>query len=200
MTVYRERAAIRFDLPSGQFGFVAGVRGNIVWDGVTFIGSGALIEVENPGETINLAAVDLTLTLASHRRINNTWHQLFEPSLLNSIEDEVWFRRPAIVYRFKFDANRRLTSVDQLLRREIYKIEHLRSKRGRTIKATLSSPAALAKVVEAKTRGAELQRLIDPNDRGYDHIARVSTDPIVWGPQNGPVQANTGRGPSSGGR
>jgi hypothetical protein len=188
MTVYRERAAIRLDLPSGQYGFVAGVRGNIEWNGVTYIGSGGVIDIESPDENVNLAAVDLTLTLASHRRINNTWHQLFEPGLLSSIEDEIWFRRPAIIYLFKFDSDRRLVAVDQLFRREIYKIEHLRGKVGRRIKATLSTPAALAKVVEGKTRGPELQRLIDPTDRGYDHIARIATDPIIWGPQAGPAK------------
>jgi hypothetical protein len=194
MDRYRERAAILFDLPSGRYGFVAGVRGNLEIEingaPVTFVGSGAVIEIDKPAANLDLASADLTVSLASHRRVNGTMVKLFEPHLLNSIEDEVWFLRPAIIYRLNFDENRRLLGEpEQLFRRAIFRIQHKRMRGGgRRLEGLLLSPASLAKVVEGKRRGPELQREIDPTDRGYDHIARIATDPIIWGPQQGPLK------------
>lgn len=187
MNRYRERAAILFDFPSGRYGFIAGVRGNLTIDGQLFVGSGAVIDIENPEASIDLANADLTITLASHRRVNGGWQQLFDPYLLTSIEEETWYRRPAIVYRIVFDAQRRPIQKVQLFRREVFQIEHLKGKVGRRIRGTLSTPAAFAKIIEGKTRGPELQRLIDPTDRGYDSIARAAIDPIIWGPQQRPL-------------
>lgn len=176
------RLAVRFDLPSGSYGFITGVRGSFSHAGVLYAGSGGLIEIEQPAASITGEAADITVSLASHRRINGELVQLFEPHLLDSIEAEAWYLRPAVVQRFWFDSSRRLEDVEQLHIRQIYAIEHKRSRNdGRRISARLMAPSAFAKVYEAKTNGPDLQSRIDPADTSYNDIQTALTDPIYWG-------------------
>lgn len=101
------RLAIQFDLPSGSYGFITGFRGSITYNDVLYVGSGGLIDIDIPEARMSAEASELTVSLASHRKINGEIVQLFDPHLLDSIEAEVWFMRPAVVQRFWFDAGRR---------------------------------------------------------------------------------------------
>lgn len=176
------RLAVRFDLPSGSYGFITGVRGSFTHGGVLYAGSGGLIAIEQPAASITSEAAEITVSLASHRRIGGELVQLFEPHLLDSIEAEAWYLRPAVIQRFWFDSSRRLEDVEQLHIRQIYAIEHKRSRSdGRRISARLMAPSAFAKVYEAKTNGPDLQSRIDPADTSYNDIQTTLTDPIYWG-------------------
>lgn len=178
----RRRLAIRFDLPSGSYGFIRGYSGKLTVGGVDYVGSGGLINIELPDASISAAGDEIVVSLASHKLVNGELVQLFDPHLLASIEAEVWFLRPAIIYRFWFDAGRGLEDVEQLHIRQIFSIEHKRSKRGgRRVEGRLLTPAALAKIYEAKRNGPELQHEIDPDDTSYDDIAAAASDPIYWG-------------------
>ena len=189
----RRRLAIRFDLPSGSYGFITGFRGSITVGDVLYVGSGGLIEVRQPEAKITAEAAEVVVSLASHRRVNGEMVELFDPHLLDSIEDEVWFMRTALIQRFWFDAGRKLEDVEQLQIRQIFSVEHKRSREGRRIEARLMAPSAFAKVFEAKANGPDLQRLIDPADTSYDDILTALTDPIYWGRQ-APKPSNTKKG------
>lgn len=175
------RVAVRFDLPSGSYGFITGFRGNLTYGGVLYVGSGGLIEIDQPDADMSGEAGEVTVSLASHRKINGQVVELFDPHLLVSIEAENWYLRPAVLQRFWFDQNRALEDVEQLQVRRIYAIEHRRSKAGRRIVGTLMAQSAFAKVYEAKTNGPDLQKRIDPDDTSYDDILTALTDPIYWG-------------------
>lgn len=175
------RVAVRFDLPSGSYGFITGFRGNLTYEGVLYVGSGGLIEIDQPDADLSGEAGEVTVSLASHRKINGQLVELFDPHLLASIESEAWYLRPAVLQRFWFDQNRALEDVEQLQVRRIYAIEHRRSKAGRRIVGTLMAQSAFAKVYEAKTNGPDLQKRIDPDDTSYDDILTALTDPIYWG-------------------
>lgn len=175
------RIAVRFDLPSGSYGFITGFRGNLTYEGVLYVGSGGLIEIEQPSADISGEAGEVTVSLASHRRVNGQVIELFDPHLLVSLEAEAWYLRPAVLQRFWFDQNRGLEDVEQLQVRRIYSIEHRKTKSGRRIVGTLMAQSAFAKVCEAKTNGPDLQKRIDPADTSYDDILTALTDPIYWG-------------------
>ena len=177
----RRRLAVRFDLPSGQYGFITGFRGNITHEGTLYVGSGGLIEITQPEAKMSAEATEVTVSLASHRRINGEVVQLFEPHLLDTIEDEVWFMQPAVVQRFWFNAGRQLEDVEQLHLRAIFSIEHKKARTGRRIEGRLMAPSAFAKVFEAKPNGPDLQKQIDPTDTSYDDILTAISDPIYWG-------------------
>ena len=176
------RLAVRFDLPSASYGFITGVRGSFTYGDVLYAGSGGLIEIEQPATTISSEAGEINVSLASHRRIDGELVQLFEPHLLDSIEAEAWYLRPAVIQRFWFDSSRRLEDVEQLHIRQIYSIEHTTSQEaGRRISARLMAASTMAKVYEAKTNGPDLQSRIDPADTSYNDIQTALTDPIYWG-------------------
>lgn len=177
----RRRLAVRFELPSGNYGFITGYRGNITVGGTLYVGSGGLIDIETPEAKMSNEASEVVVSLASHRRINGQLVQLFDPHLLDSIEDEAWFMRPAVIERFWFSAGRQLEDVEQMELRQIFSIEHKRSRDGRRIEGRLMAPSAFAKVFEAKANGPDLQAAIDPADTSYDDILTALTDPIYWG-------------------
>lgn len=177
----RRRLAVRFDLPSGRYGFITGFRGNLTHEGTLYVGSGGLIDISQPEAKMSAEASEVTVSLASHRRINGEVVQLFEPHLLDTIEDEVWFMQPAVVQRFWFNAGRQLEDVEQLHLRQIFSIEHKKARTGRRIEGRLMAPSAFAKVFEAKPNGPDLQKQIDADDTSYDDILTALSDPIYWG-------------------
>lgn len=178
--IYR-RLAIRFDLPSGSYGFVMGMAGQVTVEGVLYVGSGGLIDLQLPENGIADQERPITVSLASHRKINGEWQQLFEPHLLDTIEDEVWYLKPAVIYRFWLSPGRSLQDVEQLYLRQIYNVEHRKTRNGRRVEAILQSPGATAKVKEGKRNGPELQREIDATDTGLDDAISTGTEPIYWG-------------------
>lgn len=179
--LYR-RLAVRLDLPSGSYGFVTGLRGSITVGDVLYVGSGGLIDIGMPEAKLSAEAVEASVSLASHRRINGELVQLFEPHVLASIEAEAWFMQPAVVQRFWFSRGRVLQEVEQLYQLAIFDIEHtISANGGAQVKGTLKAPSAFAKVFEAKPNGPDLQRQIDPADTSYDDILTALSDPIYWG-------------------
>lgn len=175
------RRAIRFDLPSGSYGFIAGFRGSLTVGDTLYVGSGGLIGIDQPEAKVSAEAAEVTVSLASHRRINGELVELFDPHLLDSIEAEAWFMRPAVIERFWFDPGRRLEDVEQMQLRQIFSIEHKRTREGRRIEGRLMAPSAFAKVFEAKVNGPDLQRMIDGSDTSYDDILTTLVEPIYWG-------------------
>jgi hypothetical protein len=178
----RRRLAVRFDLPSGSYGFVTGLRGNLTMNDVLYVGSGGLIDLQLPEAKMSAEAVEVGVSLASHRRINGEVVQLFDPHVLASIEAEQWFMQPAVVQRFWFNAARQIEDVEQLHQLMIFSIEHRKNARvGARVEGKLMAPSAFAKVFEAKPNGPDLQRQIDPDDTAYDDILTTLSDPIYWG-------------------
>ena len=187
----RRRLAVRFDLPSGQYGFITGFRGSITVGDVLYVGSGGLIDMDLPEAKMAAEEVEVTISLASHRKVNGELVQLFDPFVLASIEAEVWFMQPAVVQRFWFNAARQLEDVEQLHQLKIFSIEHTKSaSKGARVEGVLKAPSAFAKVFEAKPNGPDLQRQIDPDDTSYDDILTALTDPIYWG-RKAPKAAST---------
>lgn len=187
----RRRLAVRFDLPSGSYGFITGFRGTLTVGDVLYVGSGGLIKLDLPEAKMAAEAVEVPVSLASHRKINGKLVQLFDPFVLASIEDEVWFMQPAIVQRFWFNAARQLEDVEQLHQLKIFSVEHTKTQGGGArVEGMLKAPSAFAKVFEAKPNGPDLQRQIDPDDTSYDDILTALTDPIYWG-RKAPKPATT---------
>lgn len=175
------RVAIKFVLPSGSYGFITGYRGQVTVGGVLYVGSGGLIEVGRPDADLTGEESPLTVQLASHKIVNGSMVQLFDPHVLVSIENETWFRQTAIIYRMWIGSNREVIDAEQLHVRQVFSIEHRKSKAGRRIVGTLATPAAFARIVEAKKNGPDLQKQIDPTDTGYNDVLEAMRDPVYWG-------------------
>jgi hypothetical protein len=67
--------------------------------------------------------------------------------------------------------------------RQIFTIEHLKSRDGRRVRAKLSTAAAFARISEAKVSGPDLQKQIDPSDDGFRDVVATVSDTIYWGRQ-----------------
>lgn len=175
------RDALRLDLDSGTIGFITGFRGATVQGGVKYVGSGGLIGIDTPEASVDAAGASISVTLASHYKINGAYHKLLDPHLLVSIENENWFNRQAVIYRFWFDANRRVIEQEQRHVRRIFSVEHKRGEVGSVIEAVLGAPSDYARVVEGKIAGPELQKLIDPTDTSARHVQTAETDKVYFG-------------------
>lgn len=94
------RDAILLELDSGNYGFWAGV-GPVNWNGITFQGSGQLIEIEQDGQGIGMESAGLTLRLYANSDIGLT------PNVLATIFEEKTRGRRFTGYEMIFDVESR---------------------------------------------------------------------------------------------
>lgn len=176
------RDAVLFALDEGNYGFFSGGRGSVTFGGLTFVGSGSLIEFSLPDENTSLASAPIEVSLSSHYEVDGVVTRIFDDATLNSIEDSNWMRRPAIIYEIWFDADGQVIDLVQRARREIHQIRHTEDpKRGYTITGVLETPSVFQTYVEYKRRNSSIQKLIDPTDKGLEYTSTVRNEKVYFG-------------------
>jgi hypothetical protein len=170
------RGLILFDFPSGIYGFWTGL-GPLVYDTVTYIGAGSLIEVEAIGSAADLASRSIVCRLTSVPNSGLT------PDTLATIENEQWHQSPVIVSRAYINPDTRaLISVERVYRGYVDRIEHQDQVGGGAILAVyLESKSRDHMKRGYRMRGDADQRRVNAADEGLSHAATAGSQDIVWG-------------------
>src|SRR5688500_3798076 len=155
-----ERGCVRFEFPSGSYGFWTG-QGSITLDSMVFESGGALFNVEQLDQDINGNAIAVAIRLSSHPNTALT------SDVLSTIEDEAYKNRPVRIYTayFNIDTGAFLDLVTEF-NGIIDTIDHqIRIGGERTLTANCESRAIDLKRANGGVRGDEDQRQIDNLDR-----------------------------------
>lgn len=180
------RDALVFILEEGTFGFFANGTGTLTWNiegvDVDFVGAGSLIKMEVSETDMQQTQNTIEVTLASRYEVDGEVVELISADALQSIEAMNWYRRPAIVGRFWINEAGQVIDFEQRARCEIHEIVHDEDETsGAVLVGRLNTLDVFRKLVDAKTRNNELQKLIDPDDRGLDAVSKMTTEKVYWG-------------------
>src|SRR5690606_22784142 len=92
-----------------------------------------------------------------------------------SIDAEPWQWREVILSRFWLDADGSILFREQVARRVIDNVPIEEDESGYPVRVfVLEQTAIVQRDIEAKTHNAELQRLIDPDDRFMEHVVTTA--------------------------
>lgn len=189
-----ERAAsmrffIRLDLPEGTFGFWSGIE-PYVFEGVTYVGSGQLITVDEVSGAVDPSVQPLTVRLTS---IPNS---ALTPDVLGHIFEYDWHQAPATLHQGYFNPQTGATiMIERITRRRIDTIEMVE-----TVGGTAQLVATLQPInFDNPGRGFMVygdgdQRLIESSDGFFAFAATAGEQMIDWGRTPDPTQGVAGAG------
>ena len=171
-----DRGMILFDLPSALYGFWTGV-GPFVYAGVTYVGAGSLLEVNDISQVTDGSAVPVTI------RLSAVDQSALTPEVLVTIEDEQYHQRPVTIMTAYFDpVTGGLLSVEREYRGYIDQITHEEGVgKPYSLLCKLESKARDFQKVGYMKRSDAVQRLIDPDDGSLRYAAFTGTQNIYWG-------------------
>lgn len=171
-----DRKLILLDLGSGLYGFHTGL-GPFVFNGVTYVGAGSLIDVGGVRQTSDLSSVQVVGRLTS---IPNT---TLTRDVLSTIEQEVYHQRPCTLMSAYFNPDTySLLSVEIDYRGYIDRVVH-----GETVNGDAYLDFHLeSKFRDHQKRGYRIrsdadQKLIDPFDSGFQHSTSVVSEKVLFG-------------------
>ncbi|WP_323034102.1 hypothetical protein [Pararhodobacter sp.] len=167
---------VQFDFASGTYGFWDGA-GKLTYGGLTYIGAGALIGMDEVTLSGSLESTALGLTLTSIANSDLT------PDTLASIEAEQYHRRPVTLRRaYIHPDTRALVSVQRAWRGTVDQVTHEDAIGGQAVlKITCESVAR-----DLTRKGWRIysdvdQRRIDPTDGGMKHATLAGAQRTWWG-------------------
>ena len=183
-----KRDLILFDFTASgdtQHGFWTG-QGPLVYNGVTYVGAGRLMQINPIGGSADLSAVALTGTLSAVPNSDLT------PDVLATIESYVWHQTPVVVSRAYIDMDSRsVISVERMFSGYFDKLEHQEQiGTGYTLVAYFESKARDHLRAGPRVRGDADQRRVLAADTGLIYVAVAGTQQIAWGQQTTAVAAN----------
>jgi hypothetical protein len=169
-----ERDMVLFDFPSGLWGFWSGF-GTLTFQGVTYVGAGALLDLSNLQESTELASRKLTLKL---RAIPDT---ALTPDVLATIEAEQYHQRPVTLMTAYLNPDTgALVSVEVVMRGIVDRMLH-REDPDAVLECSVETRTRDITKTGVRKRTVEDQKRIDPTDTGFRHIATVHTETIRFG-------------------
>ena len=144
---------------------------------VTFTGAGALLSIELPAEqagneasAIRVRLAEMYMPMGSAVPVN-----VFDDGVRASIDEEPWQWREVILSVFWLDAGGLPVYREQVARRVIDAMPVEQDENGLPVRvAVLEQPGIVQRDIEGKTHNAELQRLIDPDDRFLEHVGTTA--------------------------
>lgn len=167
------RGMLLFEFASGNYGFWDGA-GPFVWNGVTFVASGSLLEVSPLEQTSQLATSSRTIKL---RAVPET---ALTPDVLASIENEDYKNRPVTEYLVFFDPDTRVMLGQPFVvaESEIDVMEHDQSGEDYVLVAHLETRARDYTKTGARMRGNKDQQQLFPGDTSLQNaeIAAVAKE------------------------
>lgn len=171
-----ERGLLLFNFPSGTYGFWTGL-GPFVYNSITYVGAGTLIELDDFEQSMDGSAVSFVLSLTA---IPNSE---LSPDVLATIESEDYHNRPMTVATAYFDPDTAaLLSVETEIRGYVDKIVHQKKSNGDWVyKAYCESKALDNQKTGYNKRDDQNQRLINSTDRGLRWASNTRAQKIYWG-------------------
>jgi len=173
---YTSTHLLLFELDEGLYGFWGG-HGPITVNSITYQGAGSLIEISQLNLGSDLAASPLTVTL---RAVPET---ALTPDVLATIDDYGYKNKPAHLMLAYFDPVAGvIVTAFQWWQGYIDTIEHNQTVGGEyTLIAHLEPLSLDHSRVGYRMRSDSDQRLIDPNDRFFEHAGTTATMKIQYG-------------------
>lgn len=177
------RALMEFQFGTGTYGFWDGV-GTMVYAGLTYVGAGSLISIDDLDYVSDLSSAAITFRLTAVPNSDLT------PDVLASIESETYHGRPVILRRaYIHPDTRALVSVERIWRGYLDQVSH---------SYTIGGEAVLEMSCESRARDNTRrgyrtysdadQRRIDADDGGFRHAATAAAQTIYWGRTPGQVK------------
>lgn len=180
-------------LDSGIVNVWIGGRGEFPWTdsemgSQTFYGFGVLLSMDIPGNSLagNSAQVILRLNETYMVEGSDTpasiWDAVIDESPEFDPDLEPWQGREVILSTFWRDADGSILYRETVERLQIDCMEIEKDETGRPVRViTLERPDVIRRDIEGKTDNAEFQKLIDADDKGYEHVGQTATQKINWG-------------------
>lgn len=169
-------ALVQFDFPSGTYGFWDGA-GKLEFGGLTYVGAGSLIgidEVELPG-SLESSALKLTLTSVANTDLT--------PDTLASIESEQYHRRPVTLRRaYIHPDTRAVVSVERVWRGYLDQVAHDVAIGGQAVLTVVCESVARDLTRRGWRVSSDVdQRRIDATDGGMRHATTAGLIRTFWG-------------------
>lgn len=173
---YAHTLLLLFDLPEGLFGFWNGY-GTLTVNGISYVGAGSLIEVSQVQMGTDLSASPITVRL---RAVPET---ALSPDVLASIDNYAYKNRPAHLSLAYFDrVNGTVVTAIQWWQGFIDLIDHDETVGGEyTLTAHLEPMSLDHSRTGYRMRSDADQKLIDPNDRFFEHAGITAQQRIPYG-------------------
>ena len=164
-----------FPEPTGQVGFFTGI-GEMVWEGITFVGAGTLFQLSSVGGSSEGAAIPLSI------RLNGDARNGLDASVLAQIETVQYRARPCFVWRaYLHPDTYALISVESVFRGKIDTISHSVTEGGDCyLECVVESNAIDLGRSGYRMRTDVDQRLIDADDGSLAHVQTTATQKIDW--------------------
>lgn len=183
--------AATFVLDSGIASMWIGGRGQFDWtdDTIgtqTFYGGGSLLSLDVPGNSLVGDSAQVLLHLIETYMVEGSdvpvsiWDDGSSPTF--NIDGEPWEGREVILSCFWCAQDGTVLMREQIERLEMDSMIEETDEAGRpTRTVTLERPDIIQRDIEGKTDNAEFQRLIDPADRGFEHVGQTAAQTINFG-------------------
>jgi hypothetical protein len=171
------REFLRFEFGTGTYGFWSGI-GPITYSGLVYQGAGSIIKISPLSGTTDGSSVPIQIRMSSIPNSELT------PDVLAGIEDEDYNKRPVKLYRGFYDpAN--YTILDARWLRWSGTVDYIEHEIEPGGQAHLIFHCESRRLDDQRTgyrmRSDEDQRLIEANDRFFEHVATVGSRTIDWG-------------------
>lgn len=150
----------------------------------TFYGLAPLLSIDVPPQRIGNEAQPITVRFAETYipAGSDTPVNVFDDGIRQTIDQEPWQGREAILSRFWRDENGLVVYRERIGRRVIDDMPTEEDEDGNPIRvAVLEREDIIQRNVEAKTANADLQRLLDPTDLACEHIRTTARQQINFG-------------------
>lgn len=146
-------------------------KGQIFWGGATWTGAGDLLGISSITESSDVVASGIELSLSG-----------VEDALVSAVIDEVQQGLPGKVWLGFFDANGALIPEPVLAFSGRIDVPTLTdNEQTCTISITYENRLVDLKRAPGRRYTQESQRLIDPNDRGFEYVTAIQNLQVTWG-------------------
>lgn len=182
---------IAFLFDSGIVAFFVGAHGQFTWSdemgNLTYYGMASLLSIDIPKASLANEAESITVKLFETYLPENSDVpvNIFDadsPSVRDMLDGEPWQGREAVISYFWRDAGGGILMREQIARRIMDSMPQQFDETGRPIRvAILERPDVIRQQIEGRSSNAEFQRLIDPADKGFYHVAQTATQKINFG-------------------
>jgi len=176
-------------LDAGTVSFATNLQGSFTFtdDALgtqTFAGAAGLLSLDVPQAAVGAQSEAITASLTE------TWVpegtdipvNLFDDGVRASIDDEPWQNRLAILSVFWREQGGDIIEREQVAIRQIDQMVMTWDANGNPVRqGMLEEPDIIQKDIEGKTSNPAFQALIDPTDKGLEHVAAAATDKIYFG-------------------
>lgn len=177
--IYAHNWFILFEFPSGLYGFHLG-SGAYELSGITYYGGGSVLTIEQMDTSLDLSASPITIKLRSVPEVG------LSPDVLASVDDENYKNAPVSMTLVYFNTETGAPAiVETWWRGKVDKIPLHEDPGGESYLLAHLEPMSLDHSrLGFRVRSDADQKMIDPDDRFYEHAALIQHEDLPYGRKN----------------